>query len=73
MIALFIFNFWHPIDPLTILWLPFVEGIIHYHIDWTKVYFGCKDMTKPLFWNQFGQDQLAHQATYLAISALLLT
>jgi Protein of unknown function (DUF3307) len=73
MIVLLIFDFLHHIDPLAILWLPIVEGVVHYHIDWIKVHFGCKDMTKPLFWNQFGQDQLAHQVTYLAISALLLT
>jgi len=73
MIVLFVFNLWHTINPLTMLLLPFLEGIVHYHIDWVKVYYGCKDNTKPLFWNQFGQDQLAHQATYLAMSAVLLT
>lgn len=50
----------------------FVEGIIHYTIDYVKVHYGCKDNTKPLFWNQFGLDQLAHQATYLAMVAVLL-
>jgi len=73
MIVLFVFNLWHTINPLTMLLLPFLEGIVHYHIDWVKVYYRCKDNTKPLFWNQFGQDQLAHQATYLAMSAVLLT
>ena len=53
------------IDPFTIVWLCVAEGLIHYHIDWVKVHYGIKDMTKPLFWNQFGLDQLAHQATYV--------
>lgn len=55
-----------------IVTLCFAEGILHYHIDWTKVHFGIKDITKPLFWNQFGMDQLAHQVTYLGMVYLLL-
>lgn len=65
MIVLLIFSFFHPLETSIILLLPIIEGIIHYHIDWTKVHFGCKDLTKPLFWNQFGQDQFAHQLTYI--------
>jgi hypothetical protein len=44
-----------------------VEGLAHYHIDWLKVKYGIKDNTKPLFWNQFGMDQLAHQLCYLVM------
>ena len=73
MVALFIASFFIKISlPLLIL-LCFIEGVLHYHIDWAKVHFGCKDSTKPLFWNQFGMDQLAHQLTYLAMVPLLLT
>lgn len=61
-----------PLSPALILLLAFVEGILHYHIDWIKVHYGCKEMTKPLFWNQFGQDQLAHQITYLGMCYFLL-
>lgn len=57
--------------PLMIV-LCFAEGILHYHIDWVKVHYGTKDLTKPLFWNQFGMDQLAHQFTYLGMVYLLL-
>lgn len=57
--------------PLVIV-LSIVEGILHYHIDWAKVHFGCKDMFKSLFWNQFGLDQLAHQLTYLGMIYFLL-
>jgi hypothetical protein len=49
-----------------------IEGITHYLIDYTKVKYGCKDNTKPLFWNQFGLDQLAHQVCYLTMVVYLL-
>lgn len=61
-----------PLAPLAIMIAAVVEGIAHYHIDWIKVRFGIKDQTKPLFWNQFGQDQLAHQITYLGMVVYLV-
>lgn len=61
-----------PINGLTMLLIGLAEGVIHYLIDFIKVKYGCKDNTKPLFWNQFGQDQLAHQVTYLIIAYLVL-
>jgi Protein of unknown function (DUF3307) len=72
IVALTLFNCIFPISFWSIILVPIVEGIIHYHIDWTKVHFGCKDNTKPLFWAQFGYDQLAHQATYLLMAWFLL-
>ena len=62
----------HPIPVSIIISIGIVEGIIHYFIDYVKVKYGCKDITKPLFWNQFGLDQLGHQITYLAIVAFIL-
>jgi hypothetical protein len=73
LIALLVFSFFIPLNPLLVLLVAFAEGIVHYIIDYTKVRYGCKDNTKPLFWNQFGLDQLAHQATYLVMVFLLLT
>lgn len=67
MFVLFIFSFWYSITPLVILITALLEGIAHYHIDWFKVKCGCKDISKPEFWTQFGLDQLAHQLTYLLI------
>lgn len=72
LVVLTIFSFFHPLTVTSILLIAFFEGIIHYIIDFVKVKYGCKDNTKPLFWNQFGMDQLAHQLTYLAIVAYLL-
>jgi hypothetical protein len=49
------------------LMLGALDFLIHYHVDWIKTNFGNKDISKKAFWNQLGQDQLAHQLTYLLI------
>lgn len=72
LVALLIFSFIVPVSTALIVLVALVEGIIHYIIDFVKVKFGCKDNTKPLFWNQFGLDQLAHQICYLLIVVVLL-
>lgn len=72
LVVLLLLSFFVPISASTILIIALVEGVIHYFIDFVKVKYGCKDNTKPLFWNQFGMDQLAHQACYLIIAAILL-
>jgi len=72
LLALLVFSFFYTTNPFTIMWLCIAEGILHYHIDFVKVKFGSKDQTKPIFWAQFGLDQLAHQVTYLLMAALLL-
>jgi len=72
LVALLVFSFFYTTNPFTIMWLCIVEGILHYHIDFVKVKFGSKDQTRPIFWAQFGLDQLAHQVTYLLMAALLL-
>lgn len=69
--ALLIFNFFVPLSGLLMITLAFAEGIVHYIIDFVKVKYGCKDNTKPLFWNQFGLDQLAHQICYLLIALVI--
>lgn len=70
--ALMIFNLFVPISAGLILAVAIAEGITHYIIDYTKVKYGCKDNTKPLFWNQFGLDQLAHQTCYIIMVYILL-
>jgi hypothetical protein len=71
LVILVIYSFFYTINAVTILCIAFAEGIYHYLVDYTKVKYGCKDNTKPLFWNQFGLDQLAHQVSYLAIAAFV--
>lgn len=72
LIALLIFSLIHPVEPVMILTISILEGFIHYHIDWFKVKYGIKDITKPRYWREFGADQFAHQLTYLAIIWFLL-
>lgn len=72
LVALLVYSLFFPVAALTIIVLTFIEGVLHYVIDYVKVKYGCKDNTKPLFWNQFGLDQLAHQITYLAMVAVIV-
>jgi hypothetical protein len=73
LVVLLLASFFIPLDPTQIVLLSLIEGILHYHIDWVKVHYGIKDITKPLFWNQFGMDQLAHQVTYILMILALLS
>jgi hypothetical protein len=70
--ALLIGGVFLSLNPWTIIWVCLLEGTLHYIIDFVKVKYGCKDNTKPQFWNQFGLDQLAHQVTYLGMVYALL-
>lgn len=72
MVALLFFSLFYPLGVAAMLITAMLEGVAHYLIDFTKVKYGCKDNTKPLFWNQFGLDQLAHQVCYLLMAAYLL-
>lgn len=72
LIALVFFNLFFPLSVLTILTVVLVESIIHYLVDYGKVKYGSKDNTKPIFWTQFGLDQLAHQLTYIWMVWILL-
>ena len=72
LVALLVFSIIFPVNTHLIIPIVIVEGILHYTIDFTKVKYGCKDNTKPLFWNQFGLDQLAHQICYMAMAYILI-
>ena len=65
LIVLLAFTLVVPLSAWAVLSVSFIEGLIHYLVDFTKVKYGTKDQTKPVFWTQFGLDQLAHQLTYL--------
>ena len=73
LVALLLFSLFVPLSASNIILVSLVEGIIHYLVDYAKVKYGSKDNTKPIFWTQFGLDQLAHQATYLAMVAYLIS
>lgn len=72
LIALLIFSLYIPVDPFDILIVAFAEGLLHYIIDFIKINYGSKDTSTPLFWKQFGVDQLAHQLTYLGMIVYLI-
>lgn len=52
-----------------------LEFIAHYHIDWVKSalsrHYGWEARDKQYWW-AMGLDQLAHQATYLAMTLALV-
>ena len=72
VVALVLFSFVHPIEPALLLAIAIIEGFLHYHIDYVKVKYGIKDITKPRFWREFGLDQFAHHLCYLFIIWFLL-
>jgi hypothetical protein len=51
------------------------EFVLHYHIDWLKARTervrGWRE-TDHIYWAAFGVDQFLHQATYIAIVAILM-
>ena len=51
--------------------LGFVDAIAHYHIDWTKMNYGNRDIKTPQFWNHLGLDQMAHQFCYIGYAWLM--
>lgn len=51
--------------------LAIIDSIAHYHIDWAKMNYGEKDMSKVQFWNHLGLDQMCHQLTYLFILTMV--
>lgn len=48
------------------------DFLLHYHIDWTKMNYGNRDITTPAFWNHLGLDQMAHQIVYILIVGILI-
>lgn len=52
--------------------LGFLDFVVHYHVDWTKMNYGNRDIKTPEFWNHLGLDQLAHYTTYLVIARMIV-
>jgi hypothetical protein len=72
LVVMLISSFFIPVNAFAIIFVTLIEGIVHYLVDYGKVKYGCKDNTKPVFWTQFGLDQLAHQVTYIWMIGYLL-
>ena len=47
------------------------DGLVHYHVDWTKCYLNKRFNLSPLkgngYWPLFGLDQFLHQLTYIGL------
>ena len=65
LVSILIFSLFVQVSAVAIILVTLIEGVTHYLIDYSKVKYGSKDNTKPIFWTQFGLDQLAHQVTYI--------
>lgn len=58
-------------------YISLLDGIIHYHIDWTKMNlnkkFGWGPTTHNEYWVLLGFDQLLHALTYILLVYLVLS
>lgn len=73
----FMFLFWFSLDIVNgktlyvSLYLAFIDGFIHYHIDWAKMNInrkmGWACNTHNEFWILLGVDQLLHMLTYILL------
>ena len=59
--------------PMASVFLGWIDGIVHYHIDWAKMNWGNRDIQNPKFWNHLGLDQMAHQLTYIIFMAWMFS
>lgn len=61
--------------PTKLIWLLLVllafEFLVHYHMDWWKMWWGkrqgYKPSTHPEFWTWLGLDQMVHYLTYVVM------
>lgn len=53
------------------LWFGLIDALLHYHIDWCKMNYGCQNLSDPKFWSHLGLDQLAHQLCYILYTVFL--
>lgn len=56
--------------PISLI-IALLDFVLHYHIDWAKMNYGCRDITNKLFWNHLGLDQLAHSLTYITFAYII--
>lgn len=66
----FIVSFICIAEPIYWVIIPLADTILHYHIDYVKMRYGCRDVSQPKFWHQLGLDQFLHYTCYLAFAAL---
>jgi hypothetical protein len=63
------------VDAVLVLYLFVGEFLIHYHMDWFKMWYnkrkGWGPNTHNQFWILLGVDQLVHYLTYIGILAVV--
>ena len=63
------------VSPMLAAGLAFLEFIIHYHMDWFKMWYNKRKQwtatTHNEFWVLMGFDQLIHSLTYLLLAAFI--
>ena len=72
LIALLISSMFIAIPAGMMLFLGFLDLIIHYHVDYVKMHYGIKNIQTTRYWREFGLDQFAHQLTYILFAYLTL-
>jgi len=63
------------VSPLTLFLLCAFEFVVHYHMDWFKMWWGKRKKFTPndaKFWHWMGIDQYIHYFTYLIMVAIML-
>jgi len=62
-------------DFVSVILLAFIDGVVHYHIDWAKMNINKNRNLTPAdnaFWFWLGIDQLMHYLTYIGLIALAI-
>jgi hypothetical protein len=62
-------------DFFSIVLIAFIDGVVHYHIDWAKMNINKNKNLTPAdeaFWFWLGLDQLMHYLTYIGLIALVI-
>ena len=54
-------------EPTFAFLMAIIDFVTHYHIDYVKMKYGCRDITQKAFWVQLGLDQMAHQLVYIGM------
>jgi hypothetical protein len=58
--------------PELALMLACIDFVTHYHIDYIKMKYGCRDITQKEFWIHLGLDQMMHQIVYVLLLVLII-
>ena len=75
-VFMILFDRWNETAAFVCLYLAAIDAFVHYHIDWAKMninkMMGWGPTTHAEFWTLTGLDQFLHQATYVALIALVV-